>query len=340
MQIYANQLEAQLKRGLAPFYLVYGEEPLLVEEAIDAILAAARAAGFQERQLASVEPGFDWDALFASTRSLSLFSERRVIELRLPTGKPGEAGAKILIELAGAPPADTLIIVSAGKLDKQARAAKWVKSVEAAGVAVAVYPPEAAQLPAWIAGRMRAHGLTPGPGAAELIAYRIEGNLLAGAQEIEKLALLFDRGTVRADDIEGLLGDNARFDVFSLVDASRRGHAGQIVRILNSLKVEGTEPVLILWALAREARLLAQLAADVAAGVPAAQAMETQRVWGKHKPLVAQALKRGGPAHWQALLLRAARLDRVIKGRAAGDAWQALECMALALGGVRLATCA
>jgi DNA polymerase-3 subunit delta len=337
--ISADQLLHNLKRGLAPVYFVYGEELLLVEESCRAIRDAAHAAGFFERQVMTVESGFDWNGFFASTQSLSLFSERRLIELRLPTGKPGEAGAKILTEVAAQPPADTVLLVSCGKLEKQTREAKWAKALEAAGVAVAVYPLEATQWPTWIRRRMEMTGLKPGPGVVELLAHLMEGNLLACAQEIDKLAMLFGAGEVGLDDIEGNLGDNARYNVFALVDASLRGEPVAVVRILNSLRGEGVEPVLIQWALAREVRELAQMAAMVAAGQPVMRVIEARRVWNKRKPLVSAALKRLSREASQDLLHRAARTDRVLKGRGRGDAWQELQCLALGLSGLKTGTC-
>jgi len=337
--ISADQLLHNLKRGLAPVYFVYGEELLLVEESCRAIRNAAHAAGFHERQVLTVESGFDWNGFFASTQSLSLFSERRLIELRLPTGKPGEAGAKILTEVAAQPPADTVLLVSCGKLEKQTREAKWAKALEAAGVAVAVYPLEATQWPTWIRRRMEMKGLKPGPGVVELLAHLMEGNLLACAQEIDKLAMLFGAGEVGLDDIEGNLGDNARYNVFALVDASLRGEPVAVVRILSSLRGEGVEPVLIQWALAREVRELAQMAAMVAAGQPVMRVIEARRVWTKRKPLVGAALKRLSREASQDLLRRAARTDRVLKGRGRGDVWQELQCLALGMSGLKTGTC-
>jgi DNA polymerase III subunit delta len=337
--ISADQLSHALKRGLAPVYFVYGEELLLVEESCRAIREAAHAAGYHERQVLTVEGGFDWNGLFSSTQSLSLFSERRLIELRLPTGKPGEAGAKILAEIAAQPPADTIFVVSCGKLEKQTREAKWARALEAAGVAVAVYPLEATQWPAWIRRRMEMKGLMPGPGVVELLAHLMEGNLLACAQEIDKLAMLFGAGEVGLDDIEGNLGDNARYNVFALVDASLRGEPAAVERILNRLRGEGVEPVLILWALAREARELAQMAAMVAAGQPVTRVLDARRVWAKRKPLVSAALKRLSREATQDLLRRAARTDRVLKGRGRGDVWQELQCLALGMSGLKTGTC-
>ena len=339
MQISPDQLPRHLQRGLAPIYFVYGEEILLVEESCRAIREAAHAAGYAERQVMTVESGFDWNGLFASLQSLSLFSERRLLELRLPTGKPGETGATILTEIVAQPPADVVFMVTCGKLEKAARESKWAKALEGAGVAVPVYPLEAAQWPAWIRRRMEAQGLQPGPGVVDLLTHLMEGNLLACAQEIDKLAMLLGGGEVGLDDIEGNLSDNARFNVFALADAGLRGEAAAVDRILASLRGEGVEPVLILWALSREIRELAQMARLVAAGQPAARAMDARRVWTKRKPLVSAALKRLSLESCQRLLQRAARADRILKGRAAGDIWQELQCLALGMCGLRLGTC-
>jgi DNA polymerase-3 subunit delta len=339
MQIYANQLESHLKRGLAPVYLLYGEEPLLVEECRDRIREAARASGFDGRELHTAETGFDWNALFAASHSLSLFAEKRFIDLRLPSGKPGEAGGKILGEIAAKPPADTLLVVSCGKLEKAQREAKWAKALDSAGVVVPLYPVEAAQLPGWVGQRLRARGVQAGPGVAELLAHHFEGNLLACTQEIDKLAMTYGAGAVKVEDIEQDIADSARFTIFTLADTCLDGRATAIPRILASLRAEGVEPVLVLWALVREIRALAQIAASIAGGQPLAQALDSHRVWTKRKPLVSKALNRGRPGEWRAWLARAARADRVIKGRARGDVWRELECLALGFGGLRLPTC-
>lgn len=334
MQIYANQLEAQLDRGLAPLYLIHGDEPLLLAECAAAVRRAAHAAGFAERQVFTVESGFDWNAFYTATRSLSLFSARRLLELRLPAGRPGESGAKVLCELAEEPPAEILLLLTAPRLDRQALGARWTRALEAAGVLVAVHPPEAAQLPAWIARRLQAHGLKPAAGVAELLAHHMEGNLLAAAQEIEKLALRFGGGTLGVDDIEEALCDNARFSVYALADACLKGEGAAVTRILGSLRGEGTEPVLVLWALVRELRALAHMSVPLAAGTPLPQVLETHQVWAKRRPVVSAALRRGTPARWRELLGRAARVERIVKGRASGEPWRALEALALEFAGL------
>lgn len=335
MQINVDQLANHLKRGLAPVYLVYGEELLLAEESCQAIRAAAHAAGYLDHQIMTVESGFDWNGLFASIQSLSLFAERRLIELRIPSGKPGEAGAKIIAEIADQAFTDTVLLVSCGKLDKATREAKWAKALEAAGVAVAAYSLETTQWPGWIRRRMEARNLKPGPGVVELLAHLMEGNLLACAQEIDKFSLRFGTGEVSLDDIEGNLSDNARYNVFALADASLRGDVAVVERILNSLRGEGVEPILVLWALAREARELAQMAAMVKAGQPVPQVLDSRRVWTKRKPLVSAALKRLSYAATQDLLLGAARTDRILKGRETGNVWQELQCLALGMSGLK-----
>ena len=335
MQLRFEELAGHLQRNLAPMYLVSGDEPLLVQECGDRVREAARKRDYAERQVLTVEPGFDWNGLFRETQSMSLFSQRRVLELRMPAGKPGEVGAKILGELAAQPPADVLMLITTGKLERQQRGAKWVQALTEAGVHVTVYPVEASQLPAWVNRRMKERGLVPAPGVVELLAHHMEGNLLACAQEIDKLALLGDAGEVRPDDIEKALCDNARFNVFGLADHCLSGDSVAVVRILRSLRAEGVEPVLILWALSRELRELLSLARDIAAGQPAARVFEAHRIWPRRRPLVQKALGRQGADQWATLLVRAARVDRILKGRQRGDPWHELECLALEIGGAK-----
>lgn len=333
MNLSVDQLLVNLKRGLAPIYLITGDEPLTAQEAADAVRAAASAAGY-ERERFTVESGFDWDGFFASTQSLSLFSTRRLLDVRIPTGRPGDAGSKALAEFAARPPADTVLLVTTGKLDSAARASRWAKALDGGGAVVTVYPVEAAQMPGWVARRMQRHGLTPGPGVAELLAHHMEGNLLACAQEIEKIALLRGPGPVALDDIDGNLSDNARFTVYTLADACLLGDGAAIMRIFASLQAEGTAAALILWALVREIRVLAQISQATARGKAPAQAFDEYKVWSRRKPLYAQALKRASADHWLNLLRQAARADRIVKGRSRGNAGHELQRLALAAGGI------
>lgn len=335
MQLKAEQLADHVATALAPVYLIHGDDPLLADEACQLIRDQAKTGGFTERQIFTVDRSFDWNSLGGYSQSLSLFAEKRLLELRLPGGKPGTAGANALQEFVSRSDDDTILLIWSGRLDKKAQATKWARALAAAGVMVAIYPLSPAQLPGWIGKRLRARGLTAGAGVTEMLAYRYEGNLLACSQEIEKLGLLFAQGEVSLADIEGKLGDNARFDVFAMVDLCLQGDTAAAIRALRGLRAEGTAPVLILWALVREIRSLAQMAIDLAAGKSEQQIFQEYRVWAKRQSLVRRALKRHAPGRWYALLQGSHRADKVIKGREPGDAWQALLALELAFCGVR-----
>jgi len=334
LRVAAHQLKDHLARDLMPVYLVTGDDPLLAQESCDAIRARTKEEGYNERNIFHVDNSFDWSRLTESSQSLSLFSERRLIELRIPTGKPGDVGRAVLQAWAEAPVTDTILLVITGKLESSALKTKWVKALEAVGQMVAVYTPDAQQLPRWLEQRMRMRGLAPETGVVGLLAYHFEGNLLAADQELEKLVLL-GKTRVTLEDLEQGLADQARFTVFVLVDACLRGEGATVLRILNGLRAEGLAPSLILWALAREARTLAKVSRAVATGMPRGQAMQSGGVWSRRQGIVGQALSRLRPASALALLQRAARTDRVIKGRLAGDPWQQLEDLTLAFCRVR-----
>jgi DNA polymerase-3 subunit delta len=332
MPVSPEQLGRALERGLAPLYLVSGDEPLLVDESLEAIRTRARTDGYQERSVFSVESGFDWNVLRTECQSLSLFADRRLIELRLPTGKPGDAGAELITEFAERPSPDLLLVVISTKLDKGSRDSRWVQAIEAAGTHVQVRPLDTQRLPTWIAQRLASHGLQPEPGVVDLIAWHLEGNLLAVAQEVDKLGMLVGRGTVTRAEVEASLADSARFNVYQLVDAALSGDAAVVRRMLASLRAEGTEPILMLWALARELRSLTPLAQERSRGKPEAAVLA--RVWQIRRPLVARALKRLTLTALYRLMRQAATLDRVIKGQAAGDRWLELERLLLAVCGL------
>ncbi|QKT03100.1 DNA polymerase III subunit delta [Ectothiorhodospiraceae bacterium 2226] len=335
MRLRPEQLDAALRKPLAPVYVVTGDEPLQHGEACDALRRAARAQGYTEREVLTVETGFDWSRLGAAAGNLSLFGEQRLIELRVPTGKPGDAGGKALSAYAADPPADALLMVQLPKLDKRAQSTAWFRALEGAGVVVAVWPVEASRLPAWLTQRLRARGLQPTPEAAALIAERVEGNLLAAAQEVEKLALLLGEGPVDLEAVTGAVADSARYDVFGLVDAALAGDAAQVARSLGGLRGEGVEPPVVVWALARELRALHALARRVAAGEAAGQAMAQARVWDKRKAPTGAALRRLSVGRIENLLRLAARCDRVAKGAESGAPWDELLELSLGMAGVR-----
>jgi DNA polymerase III subunit delta len=332
LRLSADQLPAALVRTVASIYLVSGDEPLLVGEAADAIRAAARAAGYADRTVFFIDRSFSWDDLRHTSQSLSLFAERRLFELRMPSGKP-DKGAQQLAELAERPPPDVVCLVVTDKLDKKASDAPWVRAVEKHGVWVPVWPVETAALPGWLRARAKLLRVEVEPAAAQLIVDRVEGNLLAAKQELEKLSLLANGKPISADLVLRSVGDSARYDVFQLAEAAAAGDAERALRVLLGLKSEGVEPTLILWALVRELRGLWQ-------------ARERERLrstargsgWNLAATPSPRALSRLKKLPLARLMVQASRTDRVIKGLAAGDAWSALTGLTGGLAGALQAT--
>jgi DNA polymerase-3 subunit delta len=322
VNISANQLGAALRKSLLPCYLVTGDEPLLVQEALDSIRAAARAAGFESRELFIATAGFDWQDLWNAAGNLSLFAERRIIELRLPTGKPGVNGSAMIADMVTQAGADLLFVVSAPKLDRSAGASKWVKALEKAGGHTQVWPVALRELPAFIGARMAAVGLQPDRDAVRLIADRIEGNLLAAQQEIEKLRLLHGAGPLTAEDVEAAVADSSRFDVYKLVDAAVAGDAPRAVRILAGIHAEGVDPVIVLWALTRELRTLAAVAGSVADGANLGAALQKAQVWQNRQGLLRACIARHPLADFYALIRLAREADAAAKGQSFADPWQ------------------
>ncbi len=321
MKLSPETLTQQLKSRLLPAYLVSGDEPLLVEEALDAIRGRARAAGFCERNVFFIERGNAvWEAALQAAQSLSLFAERRIVEIRLPSGKPGAAGASTLQALLAAAGESLLVLIVTGRLDREAQGAAWVRTIEAQGAWVPVWPVQRERLPQWLRDRLAAAGLSADPAALALLAERSEGNLLAAQQEISKLALLLPPDA-RVGVVEVIAGsaDSARFDVFQLVEALRSRAAARALRILASLRAEGSEPTLVLWAVLRALRELPEGPAAVYEAIP-------------ERPTAAAAARRLPPL--QRLVARAARVDRLAKGMALGDPWDELAWLAAELCGV------
>ena len=336
MKLRFDQLDGHLQQGLQPIYLLSGDEPLQLGEAADAIRAAARAQGFAEREVMHVEAGFDWNGLAASSNTLSLFAEQRLIDLRLPTGKPGKEGGAALADYAANPPQDTVLLITSGKLDKNASKAKWFKALDSAGVTLQVWPVEPAQLPRWVGQRMRSRGLNASPEAAQLLAERVEGNLLAAAQEVEKLRLLYGESAIDAEMVEQGVADSARYDIFELVDTALLGDTARVARIMEGLQGEGVEPIIILWALLREIRAMEEMAYEIEHGSNVEQVMKSRWVWQKRQPAVRAGLKRHNQRRWSQLLRRAVRIDRMVKGAEPGNPRDELLQLALLMAGLRL----
>ena len=322
MKIKADQLSSHLQKNLAPCYLVTGDEHLLVEETLDAIRGAARQQGFSSRELHIAATGFDWTRLRESSSNLSLFAEKQIIELRLPTGKPGRVGSQAIVELVEKIDANLMLIVSAPKLDRSAQSAKWAKSIDASGVSIQIWPIDTRELPGWIAARMRQAGLQPDRGAVALIADRVEGNLLAAGQEIEKLRLILGEGKVSADDVSSAVANSSRYDVFKLVDAALTGDAKRAMKILSGLRAEGIEPVVVVWALTRELRTLANLSDTISQGMDLAAGMQKTGVWRNRQALVRSCIGRHQHGDFHRLLKAASFADQAAKGQSRADPWQ------------------
>ena len=331
MKLTPDRLAGQLKGRLAPVYLVAGDEPLQREEGADRIRAAARAEGYTDREVFVAERSFEWQSLITAGASLSLFASKRILELRLPTGKPGTKGAEALVAYAAAPAADTLLLVICD--ERPEGNPGWVSALDKAGVYLQVWPVELREIPAWVTQRLKSRGLQPTPDAVALIAGRVEGNLLAAAQEVDKLALLHSAGVLDAEAVAEAVSDSARFDAFKLVDAALAGDVPRSVRVLEGLQAEGEEPVLVLGALLRQLRELASLSIEIESGQPPQRVLAG--IWERRRPLLQGALKRRKARGWQRLLRRAQTADLVMKGRAPGRAWDELLQLTTALAGAK-----
>jgi len=321
-------LRKQLATGeLKPAYLLAGEEHLLLLEAADALRARARELGFTEREVFDADANFDWNQLAQSASAMSLFATRKLIDLRMPTGKPGKEGSAAIIEYCSNPPPDTVLLITATQWSK-AHETSWVTALEKVGVFVPLWPLKPNELPDWIAQRMASRGLKPTREAIEALVERIEGNLLAAAQEIDKLALLQGDKPLDAETLEDLVADSARFDVFKLADAALAGDASRALRILAGLRAEGEQVVGLLGWLLNQLQLLARLAN--ARGNQAA-AFKAERIWPAREAIYKKALSRADRTHWDACLIQAGRVDRIGKGRGVGDAWLELERLLVAI---------
>ena len=332
MQLKGEQLAAHLERELKPVYVVYGDDPLLVIEAADAIRAAARRRGFDERTVLTAIAGFNWVELHHAAGNMSLFGGRTLIDLRIPTGKPGREGSAAIQEYCASASPDALLLVTLPGLDWTEEKAAWLKALADAGAAIKLIPPNLAELPAWIAGRLQRQQQTADPDGLRFIAERVEGNLLAAHQEILKLGLLFPQGRMTLQQIQESVLNVARYDLDGLREALLAGDVARLTRTLDGLQQEGEAPPLILWALTEEVRALAQVKAGLAEGQPLDLLLKDARVWGQRQSLFKRAVQRIGLKQSCLALSHAARIDAMIKGAAgAGDVWDEFLQLGLAV---------
>ena len=328
MQLRIDALDAHLAKPLAPLYVVSSDEHLLALEATDRIRKTARAQGFSEREVMTVERGFKWGELLAANQSQSLFGDKKLIELRIPTGKPGKDGGQALQQYAASLSPDNITLITLPKLDWATQKAAWVSALQQASVFIDIPLVERAQLPAWIGARLAAQRQSADRQGIDFIADRVEGNLLAAHQEIQKLALLHPEGKLTFEQIHDAVLNVARYDVFKLNEAMLSGDVERLVRMVEGLKGEGEALPLVLWAVAEEVRTLLKLKAGVAQGKALGMLLKEYRIWGPRERLMEPALRRLSLPALERALQEAAQVDKMIKGlRAktlAGDAWDAL----------------
>jgi DNA polymerase-3 subunit delta len=337
MRLYPEKLAAHLQQQLLPVYLVSGDEPLLLQECSDQIRKKAREQGCSEREI--IDGGvssFKWQDILHSASSMSLFAERKLVELRLPSGKPGAEGSKALCEYLDMASGDDVLLIIAGKIDKQSTNSKWHKALDKAGATIQVWPVDAKSLPGWLQQRVRSAGMSIDPEALQLLCDRVEGNLLAAVQEVEKLKLLAADSKITTQTITEAVSNNARYNVFAMTDSALQGDATTSLRMLHGLRGEGSEPPVVLWALAREIRTLYETQLDCDNGQSAQQALSARRVWQSRMPLMQAALARHDSDSLSQLVEQALAVDGSIKGFARGKPWDNLENLITGLCGVRL----
>lgn len=335
MKLYPDKLAAHLQRQLAPVYLLHGEEPLQIMEYGDAIRRHARDNGFDERTVIQPADDSDWASFQEAADSLSLFAERRIIELRIPSGKPGKAGAGVLRQYCSSPAEDILLLITAGKLDRGGSSSAWFKAIDKVGVTMALYPIAVSKLASWISRRLATHGLQADTDALTLIVERVEGNLLAAQQEIERLALLYPSGLLTRDNVLEAVADSARFSITDLSQAALTGQQKRALRILSGLRDEAVPEVLILWSLTQEVRAASRTSEAHAVGTALDAALKSAGVWQNRVPALKQAISRHDVSSWLSMLLQCTTIDRQIKGQAPGSPWDALEALIVQLSGSR-----
>ena len=333
MKIRVDQLAAHLQKTLAPIYLISGDEPLQRQECADAIRDLAREKGFIDREIMDGETGFDWASVRMSARERSLFGDPRILDLRLPQ-KPDREGQEVLTGLVASPSDEILVLVQLPKLTAKEQQASWFQKLETHGVHIQVWPLEGDRLIRWIDHRLSSRGLLVNQSGVRLIAARVEGNLLAAAQEIEKLRILFGGGQVTDAMIREAVADNSRYDVFDLAEEILVGHLGRIRRILKGLQSEGIAPQVALWSITRELRLANRLKRSLAEGQSYDTLANSHRLWDRHKSAMQTALGRLSLQIIRSCLVQAAEVDRMGKGLAPGDPWEALWglCVMIATG--------
>lgn len=324
MQLKSAQLGSDLQRTLRPVYVIHGDEPLLVLEAAQQVIDAAQKAGYADREVMVADTGFDWTDVMSANQSMSLFGSRRVIDLRLPTGKPGNDGATTLEAIAGNPSPDNVLLIRSPRFDRTGLSSKWLGALEAVGTSVAIYPLEREQLPRWIGERLSRNGQRAGQEVLEYLADLTEGNLLAAQQEIDKLALLLPAGDLALDAIESAVANVARYDNAELSEALLCADTARVCRVLNGLRAEGESVHFVLWQVTDDTHALLAIAQAAQSGQRVQDALRNARVFGKRQYAMERAARRVDGRALASLIPDLARLDRVSKGIGKAEVWDEL----------------
>jgi len=333
MRIYPDKLEADLARSIRPIYLLHGEEPLGIAEAGDRIRVAALNAGYSEREVIFISRDDDWETVRQSADSLSLFADRKVVDLRLPSGKPGRKGSEVLKGLVATPSEDICFLLTVPKLDRSATASAWFKAIGKAGAHIESRAPTPVELKRWIGARLTANNLSIDAEGLDLLTSHVEGNSLAARQEVEMLALLHSNQTIGVEEVLNLVTKSARYPLSAATDAALQGDCLRALAVVDGLRDESVSEVLVLWSLTQDIRAGTRLKQALDRGKAQSVAFKEAAVWQKRQPLMKMALDRHSELSWISMLARAARIDRLIKGVGQGDVWQEIAALCVMLCG-------
>jgi DNA polymerase-3 subunit delta len=325
MKIRPDQLHSHLQQGIAPVYLLSGDEPQQLLECGDAIRHSARNHGYDERQVLEASAHFDWNNLATEAASLSLFSQRRILELRIPSGKPGREGAKAITDYLATPAEDTLLLIILPKLEGSQKNSKWFKTIDQSGVVIQVWPVKAADMPGWIQNRAQHHGLQLTRESIQFLAQQTEGNLIAADQEIEKLHITHGVGNITLQDVAASACGSVHFTIFELMDAALAGETARALKMIRTLKAEGAPEPVVLWSVAREVRLAASVAEALNHRESPAAVFKRQKppVWQSRQQLLTSGARRLPLQGWYRLIRKIAEADQAIKS--SGDPWIVME---------------
>jgi DNA polymerase-3 subunit delta len=329
MRLKSEQLAGSLQKSLGAVYLIGGDEPLQIVELSDAIRHAAKRAGFLEREIFSTDTGFEWSEITTSSQSMSIFGDKKVIDLRVPSANFGNEGAKTLISYCEKLPADTVLLITCGKLNAAAMKTKWFEAVDKVGVTIQVKPLEGDELLQWLQHRLQQRGLTTDRAGLALLAERVEGNLLAASQEIEKLYVLYGASALTQAQIFDVVADSSRYDVFKLIDAILAANENRIFKILEGLQAEGIASPVVLWGLMREARTLCKVKIELSEGKSKDLVFRNNQIWDKRISLVEKAIKRLSHKQLFEILTLSAKADRQAKGQESGNVWETILAVCL-----------